>query len=83
MEWVFDVFDEFEELLEFELELLNLIGWVEFEYVNFVYFLGMLVICDLLLVVELGSMVVIVGLMGVGKIMLVNLLMWFYEIGFG
>lgn len=58
-------------------------GCVEFKDVDFFYMLMWFLIENFNLIVELGEIIVIVGWIGVGKLILVNLLMCFYEVDCG
>lgn len=85
VECVFEVLDEEEMVDEFFGVLVEIDSFycVFFEYVVFGYLLEKLLMKDFNLNVKFGEMVVIVGLIGVGKIILINLLECFYDISSG
>lgn len=78
------MFDELDEIC-FEngekLEEINKV--VVLNYVVFGYNLEMFVLKDVFIYVDKGEMVVLVGLIGLGKIMIMNLMNCFYDVNEG
>lgn len=63
------------------------LGWVwgqiDFDYVSFVYGWESGGICDMDLYIVVGEKLGIVGVLGVGKFIMVLLLLWFYDVEWG
>lgn len=82
------IFGLIDELCEFEGggKLFEwVIGWICFNDVLFVYYVGIgkLMFDCVLFDVVFGEMIVFVGLLGSGKMMFVNLMLCFFDLMFG
>lgn len=60
--------------------VIKFVGDVVFENVLFGYNDEKMILKNVILIVKKGEMVVLVGLIGSGKIIIINLFIWFYDI---
>lgn len=74
-----DFFDEFGDQFD------GVEGFVELEYVLFVYFLRfkIKVLDDFIFIILVGKVIVFVGVSGLGKSIIVGFLEWWYNLFFG
>lgn len=85
LEWIFEMMD-----VEFDIKdvlnvkkMLLIVGNVDFKDVYFCYEEGVDILKGINFYVDVGELIVFVGLIGVGKMIIINLFSCFYNINFG